>query len=593
MKQRFTYSLGLLVAGVSVFFAVGSARGQPSFGVTPSAVSNMYSGTITFSVTGLTNTEKVVIQKWLDLNGNGLVEPGEPLVDTFSIADGGAGIIAGITNVNVPFDSNPAAGAIASAVSCSSALTLETMVGRYVFRLVSPTGHFSPVTANFAVTNSALLQSVSGTVYSNGLAPLPYAVVVAQDPRANNPAGETVADAAGHYFLALKPGTYNLISGSPNYYSDQSLAPSVVLTNGLSVTNNLWLTNGTTAIAGNVYDSGNSNGIGAVLLQFQSGNLFAIAFSDTNGNYSAALAPAFWKIKPAKERLARRAYVVSQNTFQVNATAGNVTNANLALFKANGLFYGRITDNSNVPFANVVLDGNDMNNQFNGKGFSDANGYYTVGVLGTTNDNWSCNANSSDVLVNYILNNFTNSSVTNGQVIQENFVALPITGHISGSMRDNAGNPVPGVSVYASTFNGSYQSLNATTDNSGNYSLGVASGSWQVGFTYGGEGGLDTHGFSDVSGPYFVSVPPTNTVLNITVYPIGTPLITQPQRFSASQFGFTINGASNVTYTVQMATDPSSTNWASLFSLALTNNAFPVVDANATNSPRFYRVKKN
>lgn len=34
-------------------------------------------------------------------------------------------------------------------------------------------------------------------------------------------------------------------------------------------------------------------------------------------------------------------------------------------------------------------------------------------------------------------------------------------------------------------------------------------------------------------------------------------------------------------------------NWSSLLSLNLTNNAFPVSDVNATNSLRFYRVKKN
>ena len=139
-----------------------------------------------------------------------------------------------------------------------------------------------------------------------------------------------------------------------------------------------------------------------------------------------------------------------------------------------------------------------------------------------------------------------------------------------------------------------YQSVDATTDNSGNYSLAVADGQWSLQFLEGGfSDNLDSHGYADFSSPHIVNIPPTNAVLNITVYPIGTPFLSWPQRFNSSQFGFTINGLSNVTYTVQVSTNLASTNWSSLFSLILTNSSFPVVDNNATNARRFYRVQKN
>ncbi|MDB6065527.1 MAG: regulator of chromosome condensation [Pedosphaera sp.] len=581
-----------LFAGL--FVAANAGLAQVAFSVSPSVISNTYPGVITLNITGLTNSEKVTVEKWVDSNGNGSIDAGEFMMDTFRITDGGASVIGGVTNVNVPFDLNSATGAITTTLSFPPDMTLENMVGQYVFRVVSPTGRFSPVTTSFAITNATYSQSISGIVYSNGIAPLPYAVVVAQDPQANHPAGAVVADASGHYVLKLSPGTYNLITALPNYYYDQSLAPTVVLTNGMSATTNLFLTNGLPAntISGQVYDSSSSNGVGSVFLQFQSGGLFAIAFTDANGNYSAALAPAFWKIKPAKERLGRRAYVVSQNTFQVNATAGSVSNANLALQKGTALFYGRITDNASVPMANINFDASDMNNQLNAKGYSDANGNYAVAVLGTTNDQWYCSPNSSDALANYVLNNFMSTDVTNGQVIQQNFVALPVTARISGQVRDNLGNPVAGLSLYAYTFNGTYQSLNGNTDNSGNYSLGVASGSWIVNFSLGGESGLDTMGFSDLSGPHTVSVPPTNIVENITVYPLGTALISQPQRSSPTQFSFNVTGSVGVNYTLQVSTNLAATNWTPLYSFQLTNNPFALVDSHATNSPRFYRVLK-
>jgi hypothetical protein len=600
-SKNFTV-LFMVVAALFGVSNVGFAL--PALSVTPSVISNTYPGVITLNITGLTNTEKVTIQKWLDGNGNGLIDAGEPMIDTFNITDGGASIIGGITNINVPFDSNPTNGAITTTLNCPAALLLDNMVGHYVFRLVSPTGRFSPVTATFAVTNATLGQSISGIIYSNGVTPFPYAVVVAQDQQANNPAGATVADATGHFFLTLPSSSYTLIAGMPSFYYDQSVAPSVILTNGMAATNNLYLTNGTVTISGNVYDATNSNGIGGLMLLLQSGSLFAIAFTDTNGNYSAAVTPSFWKIKAVKQRLTRRAYVFPEATFQVDATGGNVTNANIALPKGNALFYGRVTDISNTPYANIEIDGSTGNgstaNSYDSKGYSDANGYYTVAVLGDLTNYWSCSANdgkNSTLLANYILNTFANINFAPNQVTLENFIALPATATISGHVQSNTNSPVTGVGLNASATIGgnNYQSVDGTTDNSGNYSLAVAPGTWNVElFTGGGfSDSLDTHGYVDLTEPHIVSIPPTNAVLNITVYPLGTPLISSPQRLSPTQFGFTINGAMNVNYTVQVSTNLASTNWASLFSLQFTNDAVFVTDQNATNSPRFYRVRKN
>jgi len=55
--------------------------------VTPSVTSNTYSGVITLNVTGLTNSENVSIQTFLDLNANGAVDAGEPFIDVFKITD--------------------------------------------------------------------------------------------------------------------------------------------------------------------------------------------------------------------------------------------------------------------------------------------------------------------------------------------------------------------------------------------------------------------------------------------------------------------------------------------------------------------------
>ena len=302
--------------------------------------------------------------------------------------------------------------------------------------------------------------------------------------------------------------------------------------------------------------------------------------------------PAFWKIKPAKERLARRAYVVSQNTLQVDATAGSVTGVNVPLYKGNALIYGHLTDNSNTPLANIIFDANDNNNQFAAKGYTDANGNYTVAVLAITNDSWYCNANSAVPLENYILNNFSNTNVFIGSRIQEDFVALPITAHISGQVLDKTGNPVSDVSLFATTLNNGYESQNQQTDNSGYYSLGVASGlivrrfqsRWRERFGYRRVRGSLRTLRGDHSAHEQRAEPHGLSPWHRAPQPAATHVSTH--------FGFTIKGAPNVTYTVQASTNLATTNWANLFSLTLTNNSFPVVDPNATNTMRFYRVLK-
>ena len=415
------------------------------------------------------------------------------------------------------------------------------------------------------------------------MTPLPYAVVVALDQQAGNPAGSAVCDINGHYFLTLPPSSYSLITFAANYYFDQSTGPSVILTNGMAATNNLSLTNGTVTLSGSVYNAANSNSIPGLLLQLGSGNLFAIAFSDTNGNYSAAVTPSMWTVQPTKERLVRRAYVVPKIKTQWDTTTNSVANANIALPHGTALFYGRVTDSSSVPFANVEVDAS-AGNDYNAKGFSDPDGNYAVAALGgLTNEYWNCNVNNGVAPIdNYVLNQFNTLALSSNQTVLQNFIALPATARISGRVLDNSGNPITGVQLMASTSVGTnnYSSLDGTTDNSGNYSLAVATGNWNVQFLNGGgdSGNLDVQGYVDLLAPHNVSIPPTNVILNLTVYPIGTPIINSPQRYSPTQFGFVVNGATNVSYTVQVSTSLSAPSWSTVTSFVLFTNPVPVVD---------------
>jgi hypothetical protein len=564
-------------------------------GVTPSAVSNTYSGVLTLQITGLTNGEQVIIQRYLDANANGAVDGGESLVDAFRITDGGVSIIGGVTNLNVPYDSNPAGGAITTTLSL--ALPFDAVIGQHLFRLVSPFGNFSPQTSLFIITNAALGQSISGTVF-NGASPVPNAVVVAFTQPNDTFVGAAMCDGTGHYLLKVKPGTYSLLPVFPNYYTDESLRALVTLTNGGSVTANLFLTNGSVAntLSGQITDATNGSTLGGVFLPLESGNLFAIAFTDSSGNYSAALTPSFWRVRPDSDGLARRGYVTPQDRLQADLTAGSVANVNFAFPKANALFYGRIADSLGAPLGKIELFGENDGDRLKASGFSDTNGNYVVAVLGSTNE-WYSSPNNGDnpALFNYIISSgLGRVTISAGQAVRQDFVAIRASAQIAGRLADDLGNPVIGVSINAQAdIGGTSYNTSAMTDNSGNYLLPVASGTWSLFVNCCGNEGLESYGLYDPINQHIVSIPPTNAVVNITVYPTGTPFLSEPRRLSPTDIGFNLSGSLGANYTIQASTNLSLSNWFNLFSLNLTSSVMFLQDNQATNQQRFYRAQKN
>lgn len=597
---------GILMAVTATFlqFAVSPCSGQVTVTVTPAVTSNTYSGAITLNITGLTNGEQVKVQTYLDLNDSGVYEANDPLLDAFNISDGGAEVIGGITNVSEPYDSNTATGAITT--SLSFALPLEDITGQKIYRVVSnPSGAFTPVTAVLDVTNASTGQSVSGTVYSNGVVPLPHAIVVALTATNQNFVGATIANSSGNYLLSLSPGAYILLPALPGYYANQDFAPEVTLTNGESATNSLVLTNGTVTISGSVYDQSNTNLLGGVFLQASSDSLFEVAFTDTNGNFTLGVTSNDWKIKISDERLSRRGYLAPENNaLVVDAGSGNVTNAGIGLYKGNALFYGQLTI-SNTPVPNAAVECNDINQLFTAKGYTDLNGNYGVlalmdnNVLGT-NDTWNCGPDASDetgagvdTLVNYIYSQVDNVPVLSGEAYLENFVGLPITATISGQLVNNQGDPVSGVGVGATaSINGNeFITAFVDTDNNGNFSFGTANGQWYVQPNCCGSDGLDDYGYYTLSSYQVVNVPPDNPVVNIVVYPANLPILAQPGKVSASQFNVNLYGASGYNYTLQASTNLATANWSTITVVTnLPGNPYLIQDFQATNGARFYRA---
>jgi hypothetical protein len=521
-----------------------TGRATVAFTVTPAAVSNTYSGTITLVVTGLTNTETVVVQKYLDVNTNGVIDAGDILWQQFNLTDGQAGmVIGGVTNINVPGDTDGAAnGSITAKLIFQFAQSPAAIAGNYLFKLSSPVGHFLPLTNSFTVTNFPFGQKFTGTVASNGVAVPNAGVLLFQGSGHDlNPIAGAVANNAGVYTITASAGTYLLAAIKGNYVADTTAAANLVLGGSATINTNLNLIATTETISGQIIDTNSGVGLPGILVPVQTKTgLLGISFTDTNGNFTAGVNASQWGIGTDSAGLAVHGYLGLQNKMGFDTTTGSVANVTIALSKATALFYGTVKDNGGNPLPGVVaIYAYDNNNNGNGlyqaDGYTDTNGYYVttaVGGLGG-NDTWQLQVDNTSSFPNYIFSQpaFDQNGGTNlnaGQSVPVNFTAIPATNQITGNVKDSNGTNIAVVGVWASeTINGAYYFQYVDTDTNGNYTMNVAGGTWSVGVEcFGGSDSLSQLGNYDCPNNQSATIAGNNATNNFTVQFCGGVAIT-------------------------------------------------------------------
>jgi len=532
-------SLARLALVFTLAGRVAQSHAAVAVSLAPSAISNTYNGTITLQVTGLTNGETVIIQKFLDANGNGIVDAGETLWQAFKLQDGHAHVFqdgaTSVTNLTIPGDTDATPGQITAALNIAQSGFEQTIVGKYLYVVTSPSGNFSPLTNSFTVTNFPFAQALSGSIIANATN-VPYAaVLIFQGAGDNlNPQGGTVADGVGHYQLSAPPGDYILMAFKSNFVANVGAA-AVTLNAGVNLSTNLTLISADRTISGSFLDASNlTAGLPGELVPMESQNgLLTIAFTGTNGDFSAGVTSDQWKVELSEQGIAFHGYLRSQNKVQVDTTTGSVSGVTIALPKANAIFYGTVKDASNQPMANINLFSADNNNTLEQSLNSDTNGKYFAGAFGGGSSAWLLQVSTDSSPSNYIFSsppfNFNQNPGTNlipGQALLYNFIALLATNHITGHVQDSSNNPVSGVQVVASAaINGAVFQAQTDTDASGNYSLNVANGNWNTSVScQGGQDSLDNifgTGTYQCPGNQGVTVSNNNGTANFTVQPCG------------------------------------------------------------------------
>ena len=462
-----------------------------AFTVTPAAVSNTYSGSITLQVTGLTNTETVVVQKFLDANTNGIIDGEDWLVQQFNLTDGTNCVIGGVTNFNVPGDIDTTAGQITARLNFQNGDFIQNIVGHYAFIISSSSGHFTPVTNFFTVTNSAYGQTITGNVVSNSTGTTVSSAMVllfsapssgGQGP--GTPLAGTVADNSGRYTFQMPPGTYVAMALKSNYVFNLNTSPVLALTSGQTISTNLTLTVATASITGRCVDAANTNiGLPGVFSVAKADGLFAITMTDSNGNFTQRVTSGQWKVGNDDVGMIIHGYVGRNNKTNVNSDTSDIT---IAYPKANALFYGSVKDNLGNPMVGIGVEAWDNNGVYYIEGYTDENGNYVVGVLGGlgAGNPWYVDAGGGPSNYVYSKPQFDQNGGTNlaaGQSLQVNFMALPSNNSITGNVQ-LGGTNLAGVGVWAQmTRNDVTFSQYTDTDGNGNYSMPVGDGTWSVG----------------------------------------------------------------------------------------------------------------
>lgn len=545
----------LMAAGL---LSGGSALAAVTFNVTPSVISNTYGGAVTLQISNLSSGDTVLIQKYLDANSNGIVDAGDLLSQQFKLIDGQANLFTNggtlVTNLNLPGDIDGVANGQITAQLYLDFDFAQLFVGKYLFVLSSPAGHFTSITNSFTVTNFPFGQTISGTVTNNGSA-VPNAIVLLFQPSGGgeNPAGGVVANNSGAYTISAPTGTYTLAAFKSNYVANLNISPDVTLGAGSNITTNVPVTSATTTISGKVIDTNTSAGLPGMLLPFQTtNNYLAVAQTDTNGNFSAGVLANSWKVQPSSQSTSFYGYVKNNNDgTKVNTTGGSVAGVSIALTKGTAIFYGNVKDNLGNPMTGLDVEGDDNvqngDGQYSVDAYTDVNGNYFAYVV--AGDAWEVYVNSADqkpAYTNYAYSQADSQqnggdSFTTGQAAQQNFTAIQtpyqITGYVQNSLSNGIGSL--GVNATATIASVNYQ-VHVDTANNGTYNMNVAAGDWDVSVNCGdgGDGLVDILGNGNFQCPNDdnVNIVSGNGTANFTVGPCNGPQI-----LTASLPGGTVN----------------------------------------------------
>jgi hypothetical protein len=449
--------------------------------VTPATVDENFRGFLQLTIPGLPPGASVRVEKFQINNNTGTIDGTAILEQSFLLTDGVSNNVGGVSNSNVPADGTAADGTIAAQINFLDDSVPNT-VAEYVFRFSSPTNAFAPMTSRFTVTDASDPQKFTGTVLASG-APVPYAHVVLLDAGGGGYdfVAATVADAAGHYSLGADPGSYDLVTVKHGFVGAFGKSVGQQLAPGVDNSVDLTMTPGTRTISGQVRDRATSEALPGVqvVLRSPGTSAFTVEYTDANGSFSALVTPGDWDIEVERNAVNQLGYLAPTQPKSVDVATGDATNIAIALPKATALLYGKVTDSAGAPLSDTDMDAVSEDFEFQAFTATDSNGNYVIAVNGGV---WSVAPTAGALQeAGYVAPDPATPFLQDAQAKPINFAVPPVNAHLTGTLRDEAGTPVPDTSFRLEETSGSGRFTTfATEDPDGAFSIGLTNGTWRL-----------------------------------------------------------------------------------------------------------------
>jgi hypothetical protein len=512
-------------AGIAISRAATSA--VITFTNVPSVVSNTYNGVITLQIYGLTNgVTNVVVQKFLDVNTNGIIRANDLLVQQFQLTAGQANTFTNgsqtvtVTNF-MPGDMSSTPGEIVAPLNFQNGDFMQNLVGQYLYKISSPSGQFNPVTNLLVVTNTFFSSVVTGVVENASTAVSNAVVLLFSANGGLNVQAGAVANSSGLFTIRAPSGNYFITAAESNFVANlEEVSLFTNATNSINVS----LTPSTTNITGKVLSTVTNSIVvpGLTGLALDTNNDFSLYFTSTNGTFTAPTVNSLW-IVPVDSFAAQFAGYLTPLTNTAFVVSNKLVNVTNRLSKATAIFYGTLFNNSGNPMPGVYMEATDNANH-ESLGMTDRNGRYVLGAIGGTNT-WQLTVvaqNNPGLTNTYVFSpGIVETNIAVGQAIEQNFILAQASATISGVVQDINDHPINDVEVFAFTTNNGvvYQAFNATTDANGNYSLNViSSGLWTVGLN---PASLESLGFNNVPEDQSTNLNDSSAIINFSVLVCG------------------------------------------------------------------------
>lgn len=462
----------MIVLIATAGFAAGLEGAQIS--LAPSLFTNDYSGSIKMDIAGLNVGESVVVERFIDFNGNGIVDDEDFALQSVCLTDDLAPTVGGVRNPNIPGDEDGGIPRQIRSVINMRLSELDIQSGNFLMRLTSATHSFTPVLQPMSVFPPSAAQVIVGNVMTSGGALVSNSWVMALDPNTGDPVAGVPAGSTNGFLLKMPAGIWNLVALKPGYVSPVPV--KVALHSISAVTTNLVLEPGSVEISGVLHEMGTNTGLPAVSLMLRSETgRQSVVYTDANGNFSCSVTPGKWTVTPNLKSLTVLGYVSSSEVWSVDATAGNVTHLEYALPKATALVYGRVKNSINRNIVNLEMMGDSTNALDVALAYTDPYGTFFMGLAEGA---WFIAPYEVEMSERGLFGDGQTVTLANDEAQVLNLVFTQGGAHLRGQVVDVSGAAVSGLEVEAWNFGA--VTARAYTDIDGAFDIHVTGGRWYV-----------------------------------------------------------------------------------------------------------------